>query len=245
MKTMNLSILAAALTLSLSTSHAFAVDPNVSEEEIQADHVFAPKGFDNNDSSEIVVTGLLRNLCYKAPKATATVVGNQILVRVTALHIRAPGGYCAQMAVPFQEVIRLGVLTAANYQVVVTSQAPATPLETNLGVMEASTSSIDDFVYANVDWIETFKDSRRAVLHGYNPSDCFELDGIQLVSNAKDAYSVLPIMKQVRTTCPLKMVPFAYEFQVPAELTASEILLHTRVLDGKSVNKIFFNVVAP
>jgi hypothetical protein len=243
MKSFSYILLTSLLALTQFPNAGEAVNVNVSEEEIAADNVFAPLGFDNNDSSELIVTGMLRNLCYKAPKATAQVIGNQIRVTVTALHVRAPGGYCAQMAVPFQEVIELGVLPSANYQVVVASQPPTTPLNTSLSVVEASTSSIDDFVYASVDWIETFKDSRKAVLHGYNPSDCYELDAVQLVSNNKDAYSVLPIMKQVNTTCPLKMVPFSYEFQVPRGMTASQILLHTRVLNGKSVNKIFFNTV--
>ena len=211
--------------------------------EIPIENVFAPKGFDDNDSAEVVVSGMLQNLCYKAPRATATIEGNVIRIKVTALHVRTEGTYCASMWVPFTEVVSLGVIRSGSYTVKVISQPEDQPLETSLAVVQASTSSIDDFVYANVDWIETFKNSHRVVLHGYNPSDCFELDSIQLVSNQKDAYSVLPIMKQVRETCPMKMVPFAYEMQVPNELDARKILLHTRVLNGKSVNAIFYNVV--
>lgn len=242
MKTWKTSLTLCFALIALPASWALADNPALpSEVDILADDVFAPKGFDNNDAAEIVVSGMLQNLCYKAPKATATIEGNVIKVRVTALHIRG-SEYCAQMWVPFTEVVSLGVIPAGNYSVKVVSQPAAQPLETTLTVVEASTSSIDDFVYASVDWIETFKSSRRVVLHGFNPSDCFVLDTIQLVSNGKDAYSVLPIMKQVYDFCPRKMVPFAYEFNVPHELSARKILLHTRVLNGKSVNAIFYNV---
>ena len=241
MKNRNYTTYLALLGLAVTFAGVAKADLITSEQEIPVEHVFAPKGFDNNDSSQIIVSGMLPNLCFKNPKATATVDGQKIRVRVTALHIR--GGYCAQMFVPFTEVAEVGVVTPGNYSVEVTSQGSEPALNTELSVVAASSSSIDDFVYAHVDWIETFKNSRKIVLHGYNPSDCFELDTIEMISNNKDTYSILPIMKQVRESCPRKQVPFAYEADVPLGLSASRILLHTRITNGKSVNALFFNVI--
>ena len=48
-------------------------------------------------------------------------------------------------------------------------------------------------------------------------------------------------MKQVRTHCPKKMIPFTYEFEVPQNLEADKVLLHVRVMDGRSVNTFFNN----
>lgn len=234
-------LMALATLAALASSNNLLANPVTSEENLNIDYVFAPKGFDSNDSTEIVVSGMLPNLCYKSPKAIAVVEGNSIKVRVTAIHIR--GAYCAQMFVPFIEVAQAGVLAPGNYGVEVTSQTAGLPLATEISVVQANSSSVDDFVYAHVDWIETFKNNRKVVLHGYNPSDCFEIDTIEMVSNGKDAYSILPIMKQVRDVCPIKKVPFAYEADVPTGLTARKILLHTRITNGKSVNALFSNVI--
>ena len=97
------------------------------------------------------------------------------------------------------------------------------------------------YVYANVDYIETTQGSRIALLKGYNPSDCFEFDRVQFISNERDTYSVLPIMKQVREFCPMKMVPFEILVVVPRTLSVEKLLLHVRVMNGKSVNAIFEN----
>src|SRR3989344_5288970 len=112
---MTILTLAAALT-TLSAPGALAENLPL-QVEIPVDYIFAPKGFDDNDSSEIVVSGMLQNLCYKAPRATATVEGNLIKVRVTALHVRSGGGFCAQMWVPFTEVVSLGVMRTGSYTV--------------------------------------------------------------------------------------------------------------------------------
>jgi hypothetical protein len=78
-------------------------------------------------------------------------------------------------------------------------------------------------------------------LKGYNPSDCFELKEIIIIDNGVDTYSVLPKMKQVKEFCPKKMIPFAYEVEVPQRLEADKVLLHVRVMDGRSVNSFFNN----
>ena len=48
-------------------------------------------------------------------------------------------------------------------------------------------------------------------------------------------------MKQVSEFCPMKMVPFEYEVEVPNNLEKEKILLHVRVMDGRSVNSLYLN----
>ena len=81
--------------------------------------------------------------------------------------------------------------------------------------------------------------NRIVELKGYNPSDCFQFDRVELVSNKEDVYSVLPIMKKVSDFCPMKMVPFSYEVEIPDDLPRKNILLHVRSMDGRSVNHLF------
>jgi hypothetical protein len=200
--------------------------------------VFAPLGFDTNDNSEVIVAGYLPNLCYKAAKAEAKVIGKSVQVDVTAYKVNSQ--LCAQMAVPFLEVARLGVLDKADYDVTVNPGLPSEK-RTQLPVIESTSSAIDDFVYANVNSIERIEGTRRVLLKGENPSPCYDLEEINLVSNGKDTYSVLPILRQVSAVCPRVMTPFEYEITVPQELSPKKILLHVRVMNGKSVNSLFAN----
>jgi hypothetical protein len=199
--------------------------------------VFAPIGFDSNDSSEIVVAGYLPNLCYKVAHADTAVTGKSVKIEVTAL--KSDSELCLQMIIPFLEVATLGVLDKGDYAVTVNPGFGAKTTE--LPVVESTSSAIDDYVYANVSSIERIHGTRRVLLKGENPSPCYELDGINAVSNGKDAYSVLPVLKQVSPMCPQVLIPFEYEFTVPTDLAVEKLLLHVRVMNGKSVNSLFYN----
>ena len=205
---------------------------------ISAKHIYTPLGFDSNDNTEIVVSGYLRNLCYKAPTATATVKDNVISVELKALLTSTPNTLCAQMAVPFIEAVSIGVLKKGDYKISVNGASEGAGVA-QISVAQAASANIDDNIYANVSSVEV--SGRKGVLRGYTPSDCMVLDTIKFISNKSDTYSVLPIMKQVRSLCPMKLVPFAYEFEVPTALTAKSVLLHVRAMNGKSVNTIFDN----
>lgn len=214
------------------------------EKRVPVDHVYAPKGFDSNDSVEIVVSGVLPNLCHRSPRAIAVVEGRTIKVEMKSLYYLPSDPFCPEVVVPFIEVVNLGLLEKGDYTVVV-NEGQSVKTEGALEIAEAThqTSEADDFVYAGVEYIEKKEGTRKVQLKGYNPTDCYELDRIQTVANGKDTLAVLPIMKKVREFCPMKMIPFQYEFEVPrkSDLTSDVILLHVRRMEGKSVNTLFKN----
>jgi hypothetical protein len=202
-------------------------------------HVYAPKGFDANDVTQIAVSGYLPNLCYKAPQAEVSVVGRVISIQMKAL-FNDGTMFCPQMIVPYLEPVSVGVLPKGHYRVVVNA-GHATESRSSVSIVDPKSASEDNHVYANVSYIDKAPGYRRIVLKGENPSDCFEFDRIEFVSNGEDTYSVLPILKQVKPDCPLKKVPFSIEAQVPGWLPIEELLLHVRAMDGKSVNLLFDN----
>ena len=211
------------------------------EANVPVDHVFVPAGFDNNDNTEVVITGFLPNLCYKIPKSTVLVTKGKISVSVNATVNQSGLGFCTDVIVPFIEYVNIGTLEKGQYQLMVNEKSNWEK-KANLVITEATTKTIDEAVYANVSEITTPDEgSRKVLLKGYNPSDCFQLKEIVIKDNGIDTYSILPIMKQVKTFCPKKMLPFTYEFQVPDKLNATKILLHVRVMDGRSVNAFFNN----
>lgn len=225
-----------------------AIGPNVIYGEVPpappvhvpVDHVYIPAGFDSNDNAEVVITGYLPNLCYKSPNANVEIDKNKISVNIKALKARSGLGFCAQVIVPYIETINLGVLDRGKYLVAVNENS-GWEKKSELGISEATSNSIDDVVYANVEEVVKSEEGRKVLLKGYNTSDCFQLKEIAIKDNGSDTYSVLPVMKQVSNFCPRKMIPFSYEFEVPEKLKADRVLLHVRVMNGKSLNALFNN----
>lgn len=202
-------------------------------------HVYTPKGFDTNDMAEVVIRGFLPNLCHKTPTLKASVVNKKINIEATALNYEPTNPFCPEMIVPFVASVEIGVLDRGNYEVVVNAR---TPYENDgeMFISEAQSPSVDEHTYAYVDHVQRIKGTRKVRLSGYNPSDCFVFDRVDYVDNGKDVYSVLPKLKQVSPFCPLKMVPFSIVTEVPDRLKEREILLHVRVMHGKSVNSVFY-----
>lgn len=236
MKLFNNAILTA---LVIVPSLSFGAASKSYETNVPVDHVYSPSGFDSNDNAEVAITGYLPNLCYKAPKASVDVKDGKINVSVKAIRNDNAMGFCANIKVPFVEYIQIGVLDKGNHLLVV-NEASKWEKRSKLQVAEASSNSIDEVVYANVQQIvRADENSRTVLLKGYNPSDCFELKEVVVKDNGVDTYSILPKMKQVRASCPMKMIPFTYEVEIPQNLESNKVLLHVRVMDGRSVNAFF------
>lgn len=234
MRTLTKLILAAIVSMS------FAHAGTPVEKMVPVDHVYAPFGFDSNDSVEIVVTGFLPNLCHKAPASKVEIKGNKVNVEMTSLYYHESNPFCPEMVVPFTKTISLGVMDKGDYEITVNGESQWEKKEA-IKIAESTSNSIDDFSYAYVTYVEKENVGQgHVVLKGYNPSDCFELEKIDYVHNGRDTYSILPKMKQVREFCPMKMVPFEYEFKVPNDIDNNKVLLHVRTMEGNSVNTIFF-----
>jgi len=224
--------------LLLVIGNVFAGVPQ--ERRVPVDHLYIPAGFDSNDNVEVVVTGFLPNLCHKNPDAAVTYKTNgDVEVEVTSLYYDETNPFCPEMVVPFTLSVPLGVMDAGEYKINVNKENNKNKaIESTLVVQESISNAIDTYHYAYVSNVLKKPGSHRIHLKGYNPSDCFVLDKIESIDNGKDTFSVLPKMKQVRSFCPMKMVPFTYEFEVPKNLNEKNILIHVRTMDGKSINTI-------
>lgn len=205
---------------------------------VPVDHIYVPSGFDDNDSSEIVITGYLPNSCYKAPKSQYIVQGNTIFVTISAMHIS--GIVCLDVIVPFAETVRMGALKSQKYNILVNKDSDS-KLTSTIAVERAASSNIDNFQYVYVANVRHAPGSKTIQIDGYSVSDCFALDEIRFISNGVDSYAVLPIMKQISSACPRKMTPVSYEAVLPTTIKRSEILLHVRSMQGNAVNSIYYS----
>lgn len=226
------------LVLALLFTQVAIASPRVILSPVE--HLYIPNGFDSNDSVELVVSGSFPNTCYGRNNVAIKFTNNVIDIRVTALAPEASllgTQFCPQVAIPYKEVISLGNLQGGNYRIRVNYTRVSGLIET-LKVGESSSSAVDDHVYAAVEWVES-KGGNQFVLHGMKYTDCFKLDRVEVVSNNKDTVSVLPIMKQVSSICPMKGVPTSYPVSLDlSRLKMDKPLIHVRTMDGKSVNSI-------
>ena len=225
------------LSFALSLS-AFAHPPEIVVSPV--DHLFVPKGFDNNDNVEVIVTGKYPNPCYIRNTSEVEVKDEKIFITVTALR-RDGGSECEPMAVPFSEEITIGNLQAADYEIII-NQATRHELKENLEVALSRSTGVDDHIYAIVDYVElgfTGGLSGDAVLMARAPSDCVVFDKVEYLSNKKDTISILPIMKKVSDVCQEKTKRFQIPVKFdPKSLPEKDILLFVRSIEGKAVHSI-------
>jgi hypothetical protein len=207
--------------------------------EAPVKHLFIPHGFDNNDNIELVVTGEFPSTCYSSHKSEVEVNGDIVNIKVTAL--KKESEVCEQIMIGFKEVVRIGTLQGGDYKVVV-NQGSASEQQENVTIEEASSNSVDEYVYANVEYIDlgfTGGTSGSAMIMAQTPGDCYDFDRVEYLSNKKDTLSVLPILKKVKPVCgKMKVrveIPIKFD---PAQFSYSQILLFTRSLQGQSVSTI-------
>ena len=233
MKTMHKTIMMALIGLCVSAGTPV-------EKLVPVNNIFSPEGFDSNDNVEVIIEGQLPNLCHRSPMKKVVVTDKTVDIKITALHYHDSNPYCPEMVVPFLEKVDLGILDKGNYAITVNGRS-VYKKQGQIKVNESISDAVDESVYARVEYVEKSVGTRTVKLKGYNPSDCFVLDKVEILNNDKDVYSILPRMKQISEFCPMKMIPFEYEVELPNTLKKDKVLLHVRAMDGKSINTIFSN----
>lgn len=207
------------------------------EVSINADGIYVPDGFDANDYSEVALTGALPNSCYSRPRAIAKLEGSEIKINVVATK-NLDAKFCMQMEVPFVAVAPIGHLAAKRYAI--TANNGPHQLTSSLKVNEPESTDVDNYVYAHIESVSKIDGTRKVVLTGTNPSDCLELKNISFIVNEKNnTVSVLPIMQQIRTSCPQMPSNFKYTVRVPHSVQEDKVMLHIRSMDGHAINYLF------
>jgi hypothetical protein len=224
----------------MMSASGWAQLPDVVDAPVE--HVFVPKGFDNNDTVELVVTGSFPSPCYTRNKVEVQVTGDLIRVSMTSLSKQdARLRLCEPLKVPFTEVVTVGNLQGGNYQIVV-NQGTRFELRSGLFVETSQSQSVDDHLYALVEYVElgfTGGLSGDAELVARAISPCLKLDRVEYLSNGKDTLSIMPIMKKVRAECPerSRRITIPIKFN-PREFPHEKLLLFVRSVEGRSIHSI-------
>lgn len=239
--TINKRIYMKSVVLTLTFLFTSFLQAQVSVVDAPVNHLFIPTGYDNNDNIELVVSGFYPNTCFSSHRNEVSVVGDTVYVKVTALVRETIFSSCDKVSVPFHEVINVGNLQGGDYKIIVNNNS-RNQISEKLFVDEAASRNTDDHVYAIVEYIDlgfTLGQAGYVNLMAKTPSDCYEFDRVEYISNKKDTISILPILKKVKENCSKKGTYFTIPLKyTPQDFSSSQILLFSRTLQGKSVYSI-------
>lgn len=240
----NLSFL--SLGLGLFAVSTVALGSNGRLVPSPTENLFIPIGFDDNDNVEIVVHGHFKNSCYKVGPTDVQIDKQAKTVKVTPQAYEYTGAVCAQMMVPFIQSIKLGMLDAASYKVTVANNQ-AIP-EQMLPVTARHVESPDDFIYAPVEdakiEVGASTSDQTLVVEGRYPLTIVGCALIRYVkvSTSGDVLVAQPVMDLLTDNNECKARGWTPKFSVAAPLeqplSKGDKLIHVRVLNGNSYNKV-------
>ena len=234
-----ISLASVAVVAGLCTTSVMAAGSDRPVVAVAAEHLFVPTGFDDNDTTEVVVAGILPNACYSSVKGELVVDQQNKVITVTP-KARIASGPCLQVVVPFSTVFEVGILAMGSYKV----KVAGSDLERTLTIAESSSAGPDDELYASVDnaYVSDIpaQNRRVIVIEGVYTNTCMRWDRTEIIHKAPDVVEVMPIVKMVDgPACSQVLMPFkGVAVDLPA-LKEGRYLLHVRSMNGTSLNRVF------
>jgi hypothetical protein len=236
---MKLALFDSTLTLSLGTLlaampvAAFGDDTSQpTETPVALQRVYVPEGFDDNDVTQVVVTGEFSDTCHKVGPTEVSVnrTTGKLQVKQKAYRYTEE---CHRTIVPFMQVVSVGLLSAGSYEI---SDASTSTTLGKLSVALATKASADDFLYAPV--VDADVARNEVEVRGHFTDRCTKLQNI-LVTASKDTIVVQPIVKRYGdyAHCDYELVPFRARRKLPDDVARGTYLLHVRSMSGSAVNK--------
>lgn len=222
------------------------------KKEAPVGRLYIPKGFDDNDISQIIITGRFTDDRHRVigTKITKDAIRRRIYYTVESLEYSTPTG---EESMDYIQVVDLGLLPRGNYQILPESKSDVEdieklgPIAGVLTVRHTDSPKRDDYIYAAVDSAVVRKDEnglRRWVqVFGTKNNSCLEFDGKMidrygLKKTDEGLIEILPIMKKEGQNCLTVNEPFEFTFIPPNDIPSDRYLLHIRTYEGQSFNKM-------
>lgn len=230
-------LLSAAMFVGLAQNVVADNKPQLVRVPVQTAYI--PQAFDNNDNAQFMVEGYLPSPCHKlGPFSTFVDPGTgTIQVEQWAYFHNVP---CADMIVPFQQEVSVGILDKGKYKV---RDSPSGQLLGAMPVQRALRPEPDEFFYASVRDAYVLPQTPSAPtvarIEGFLSNTCSRIKETRVLRESPNVVTILPIVTQIpRTVCAQAMVPFQREVRLPS-MGQGRHLLHVRSLNGQAVNKLF------
>lgn len=216
--------------------------------------VYAPEaGFDDNDTIQIVVDGVLPNACWVMDRTEAKLIGvhNDIVVQQYARKYETE--ICKdesklpselQVPVTFMGEVTMGPLPQGEYTMVYSSIYEGKMELKKFNVSAAPTNEVDSLYYAITTELAMPKIVSASAptfdvkFSGYLSSPCSDIEPEALVSVQTDVIVLMPQVHRTPGTC----LPVAKEFTRYVRLktpASGRYLLQIRSANGEAVNRLF------
>lgn len=229
--------------LLFSATHGWSASAPI-QLSTKINQLYAPVGFDDNDLSEVVVTGFFPDSCYQAGEATFNIDQENKIIRINLSSYKVERDICIAMDAPFMKSIKLGHLTAGTYTVMALGQPE---FNTKLTVNPSQTTAQDDFLYLPVefaDLINLENGKQTLYITGRLPKvkqGCMKIDKAIIKIFNDNMVIVQPIAKISEESTCAQGQPGVYHqvFDMPAPFS-NHGLLHVRSLNGASYNRIVY-----
>ncbi len=205
---------------------------------VAAKELFVPVGFDDNDEAIAVLDGFLPSSCYKLDVAKVDIDEASGKILIDQLARKYPGP-CAMALVPFTNTVTLGVLPVGKFSV----STRAGALSEELKVSEATSMGPDDFLYAPIDSILVHQavgtNQYFANMAVRLTSSCMKWVDYEFHDHGKSMIIQPKIEIIDRPVCTDEEKILNVLVPLPSTMYQGRHLLHTRSLNGKSVNVVF------
>lgn len=230
---MNRLALITALLLGCTSLTAFAqYEPTT--EGASFSKLYVPVGFDNNDHIQIVGEGLFENACYRPAPTVVNIDQANKVINLGPVAYKY-SGFCAQVVLPFERTIDIGVLKIGVWKV---TQGTDGKVLAEIPVKPALAFAPDDFLYAPVAQAFLRQSGKRTMVYvtGSFSNSCMTMEKVE-VNTSADTIVVQPIAQMGAADCKEGSFPFQKAVMIP-KLAEGRYLLHVRSLNGNSINNL-------
>lgn len=230
-----LAVFIAAVCAMASTAQA--ADP-IELVKTPIQKAYIPVGFDDNDRTEMYVTGFLPDGCHRIGPYQVNVDERKQTVAIEQSAYRHPG-LCISMLIPYAHVANLGVVGSGDYQVVDSASSKALG---QLSVARSTKPIIDDFIYLPLSNAYVTEDQvtkeANIILEGEVTDRCTKYKETQ-VHYSQDVIVVQPIAERIGSrSCGFEPTRFRISVPLKSGLKGS-YLIHVRAMSGEAVNSLF------
>jgi hypothetical protein len=200
--------------------------------------IYIAEGFDDNDLVEVTVIGTLPDSCHRNPTfEIERKEDNQYSIDLFAHYVPNPEG-CRRVSMPYQDTINFGMMHAGEYSISLVNKRSTE--RKSLTINPASTNLVDEFLYGNVNGVLENDANRDIKLIGVNPVNCLIFE--KMDSEIQGSMIILKPHFKEMGVCKNKPKPFSINYKIPHLPDSPKgILLHVRVMNGRSYNYIFQN----
>lgn len=207
--------------------------------------LYIPTGFDDNDNSQVTISGQYPNSCYQVGPSRVRVNTDKKSVFVEDQVYKFSKGPCLQMLVDYVKTIDLGLLEKGKYQLFFRSQPGSwSKMNDELDVKESNIhQGPDDHVYAPVEEIRVNSDEAKGpqsvTLLGHFGSSCMQFEDVKVIRNDPKVIEILPIVRvdSKNQDCQKSRVSFEKIVKLDGSLSG-KILIHVRSLNGQALNRL-------